>query len=259
MSSETVSDERLMIVLNRLGEDRNDEGDQRRVEMLVSEVRSILTELQSLRSKPVASEVEVKPLEWVKHPNVEAWRAETMLGSYKVFAVALPATWSFYGHAGELIERKSPDVTEAKAAAEADYRNRILSALEAATAPVVSEPVAWGWADKTGIRSTTLDKGEAERWADTRGTVIPLYASPQLQQKAVTEEWQPIETAPRDGREVVLWCGQPVCGRISTDHLDPERTPQGWTFDVTWPGMTEPTHWIPIPAEPFVEAAMKEA
>ncbi len=79
-----------------------------------------------------------------------------------------------------------------------------------------------------------------------------------LLSEEVEARWQPIETAPKDGTEVVLWCGQPVCGRISTDHLDPERTPQGWTMDVTWPGMIEPTHWMPLPSAPSIPSGRGE-
>lgn len=281
------------------------------------------------RSKPVASGVEVKPLEWVK---IFEWgrdlKADTILGGYTISIDGPGAGGSsnlWMAGADTDTFEVFDTLREAKAAAEADYRNRILSALlPKATAPVVSEPLEVEWVvneiaelgvkigdqfffcykgysltytnddggpfvmmegstepmhwrpvfkrefgecvhpinyvDPTKIGTVSLD--DSDNWVPlpaAKEINAPLIASPQPQLRAVTEEWQPIDTAPRDGREVVLWCGQPVCGRISNDYLDPERTPQGWTFDVTWPGMTEPTHWIPIPAEPFGEAAMKEA
>lgn len=50
------------------------------------------------------------------------------------------------------------------------------------------EPVAWGWADATGIRSTTLDKSQAAIWAGPNNTVVPLYLSPSVCEGKVTEE-----------------------------------------------------------------------
>lgn len=144
----------------------------------------------ALRSKPVAG-VEVKPLEWVKHPNVEAWRAETMLGSYKVFAVALPATWTFYGHAGELIESKSPDVAEAKAAAEADYRQRILSTLSLPA----QDPVAM---------IVRIDGEEEITWLEGGPTLGPgdyLYASPQPETVITEEMVKRVKKLPRSVME----------------------------------------------------------
>lgn len=57
----------------------------------------------------------------------------------------------------------------------------------------------------------------------------------------------PMDIAPQDKRDVLLYCGQWVCGRRSDDVKDPERLPSGYTTDCTWPGMTEPTAWLPLP------------
>lgn len=66
--------------------------------------------------------------------------------------------------------------------------------------------------------------------------------------------WQSMETAPTDGTEILLWCGHPVCGYFSTDREDPEVEGEGsFVLDANWPGMTEPTHWMPI--EPPTTAA----
>jgi hypothetical protein len=58
-------------------------------------------------------------------------------------------------------------------------------------------------------------------------------------------EWHPIESAPKDGREILLHVGQCVCGRWESDQ---------WWFDTDWPGMTKPTHWMPLPADPVTPA-----
>lgn len=59
-------------------------------------------------------------------------------------------------------------------------------------------------------------------------------------------EWQPIETAPKDGTLVDLW--HPIFGRISDAcwHRGVWNTARGDDF-------TEFTHWQPLPAPPNKE------
>ena len=61
--------------------------------------------------------------------------------------------------------------------------------------------------------------------------------------------WQPIETAPRDGSEILLW------------DKEFEACAVGYFFEpfaqwVAFPGCTEevnPTHWMPLPQPPEEE------
>jgi len=50
-------------------------------------------------------------------------------------------------------------------------------------------------------------------------------------------QWQPIETAPKDGKEILVWC--PVVG---------------YAVVRAWNGsgerLSEPTHWMPLPGPP---------
>ena len=66
-------------------------------------------------------------------------------------------------------------------------------------------------------------------------------------------EWQPIETAPKDGTPVLLWpfapqdfwagyAPQEVC--LGFNALD-----EGW-FNPEQRCAFEPTHWMPLPAPP---------
>jgi hypothetical protein len=70
-----------------------------------------------------------------------------------------------------------------------------------------------------------------------------------LHPQATEPAWRPIETAPKDGSEILLahpdgsmvvgwWCENGLHGRVS-----------GWSdgddFAMTWP-----SHWMPIPAAP---------
>ena len=79
-------------------------------------------------------------------------------------------------------------------------------------------------------------------------------------------DWQPIETAPRDGTEVLLWCAPHSDMEMDsifaaawvTDAGDEKRPystwiiPQaddkegGWADTLRW----MPTHWMPMPEPP---------
>lgn len=69
-------------------------------------------------------------------------------------------------------------------------------------------------------------------------------------------EWQPIETAPRDGRRVLLyWDGHVVCGNWDEDRYANRPRPY-WRHDmerifgIRALRATPPTHWRPLPAPP---------
>lgn len=60
---------------------------------------------------------------------------------------------------------------------------------------------------------------------------------------ALTPQWQPISTAPRDGTAIDLW--HPLLGRIAESRWD--------TYLERWTIICDPkvpTHWMPIPAPP---------
>ena len=69
-------------------------------------------------------------------------------------------------------------------------------------------------------------------------------------QSAQKLQWQPIETAPKDGTEIL------VCGPLrdgSGVYRDVTRWPNGWSGK--WPvaymhNSDEPTHWMPLPEPP---------
>jgi hypothetical protein len=64
-------------------------------------------------------------------------------------------------------------------------------------------------------------------------------------------EWQLIETAPKDGREILVWsegyvsCYLAICDK--TGWWTPDYKPQEWTELIN-----SPTHWMPLPAAPEV-------
>lgn len=57
-------------------------------------------------------------------------------------------------------------------------------------------------------------------------------------------DWQPIETAPKDGTSVLIYGGNPLGPLIA-------RSWGGsvWS-DGSFPGVTDPTHWQPLPEPP---------
>ena len=56
-------------------------------------------------------------------------------------------------------------------------------------------------------------------------------------------DWQPIETAPMDGTDVLVWCG----GTMFIACMEVGR----WFFDRTdYSVKPLPTHWMPLPAPP---------
>jgi len=62
-------------------------------------------------------------------------------------------------------------------------------------------------------------------------------------------EWQPIETAPKDGDSVLTWDGE----RVDMAHWSTFGDGPGcWVVDNTDVGI-KPTHWMPRP-EPPVQA-----
>lgn len=73
-------------------------------------------------------------------------------------------------------------------------------------------------------------------------------------------EWQPIETAPKDGTMVVLhWDWEPltVVGYFgASTNQPPGDDPERETWRVHWDeatldgGFDEPTHWMPLPSPP---------
>lgn len=104
--------------------------------MLCQEAAAEITHLRAALAEKMV--VKVKPLEWIKHPTAEIWRCDTMIGTYKVFGLGPTPSWDFDGLDDKGIPLTKTSVSTsadvAKAAAQADYERRILSAVEAVPA-----------------------------------------------------------------------------------------------------------------------------
>ncbi|KVE06478.1 hypothetical protein WI91_09155 [Burkholderia vietnamiensis] len=85
-----------------------------------------------------------------------------------------------------------------------------------------------------------------------------LAAHPgQPEPSAEVTHWQPIETAPKDGTEVVLLFADEVTLLGKTR---PRVRAAAWLVDWTIPYRRDnpPTHWMPLPAAPFDAARAGE-
>jgi hypothetical protein len=134
-------------------------------------------------SKPVAEAVKVKPqctikpLEWEEGaPGTYKQIAESPFGHYSVWEINGTACWSpWKSGSGAIVDG---GLVEAKAAAQADYEQRIMSALSTPPQPEAQgEPVAW-WI--VGSSAVTTDKDVTDRWrlGNPDSNVVRLYASP---------------------------------------------------------------------------------
>jgi hypothetical protein len=56
-------------------------------------------------------------------------------------------------------------------------------------------------------------------------------------------QWQPIEAAPRDGTEVLLWCGWVTIGKWEADY-------SLWYDENGINPIFQVTHWMPLPTPP---------
>lgn len=72
-----------------------------------------------------------------------------------------------------------------------------------------------------------------------------------------TSQWQPIETAPKDGREVILfWPYITQEGYVTAGHWQKTFAPgvdDYWYSSSVNSGATPPTHWQPLPPPPGEE------
>jgi hypothetical protein len=81
--------------------------------------------------------------------------------------------------------------------------------------------------------------------------------------------WQPIETAPKDGTEIDVWCGGEFPRRVTCASWREPTESEWWshggdtidTPDACWHDCfgplgkdNTPTHWMPLPAPPEVSA-----
>jgi hypothetical protein len=83
-----------------------------------------------------------------------------------------------------------------------------------------------------------------------------------IEELEAKQEWQPIETAPKDGTWILLYCSQQKVAISGMWHVEPDLfTPDvhepGWSDWVSdndyimWDSGYSPTHWMPLPEPPM--------
>jgi hypothetical protein len=193
--------------------------------------------------------VSVKPLEWKDLGFGFLVAQAPLFGNIRVehYGDEFTVSYSIPGYSNTFAEGEFFTVEKAKAAAEAEYERRILSAL---SQQPVTPPVAWVIpGDDNGNMHGFIDAMAWEEGEFTR----PLYASPQpVTKPAMGEGWMPIETAPKGKREDILifdrgvvrivWWGAAAYNRKTKEYE------LGWTNGATF-GFS-PSHWMPLPAPP---------
>jgi hypothetical protein len=89
---------------------------------------------------------------------------------------------------------------------------------------------------------------------DERGIVLEALARHREQARA--DAWRPIETAPKDGTEIVLWPAlrRPIDGVVPpTTGAWYTLSGEGLWYDLSvghHNGFWKPTHWMPLPPAP---------
>lgn len=207
-------------------------------------LKVMLTELLSLRSKPVAG-VEVKPLEW----RVPTDRPDEMEDSALLIADGIGGHYAI-SHPQKVGPKfllwwahdpfhwagfDTPE--EAKSAAEADYRNRILSTLSLPA----QEPIGWLSRGHGAVILFTVHAFMRDEWAGKGMEITPLYTSPQPE-PVITEEM--VAAAMREAWDEI--CSDTGCHPLDIEQLGRKRL------------QFTANHWARFTAM-YLTAALKEA
>ena len=187
---------------------------------------------------PFLQGVKVKALTWDHHDgNYPTWRAYGH--SFEFEAVIDKGRARMYGDFplrinGNMSKEKFDTLEAAKAAAQADYEARILSAIE----PAPSQ------------RAQALEEAAraAEAMDEIYDSKVGSYAAAAIRaisSQPVADGWLPIESAPNNKAILVHYDD----GNIELINADDNE--YSWiAYTVKEDFCTKPTHWRPLPASP---------
>lgn len=234
-----------------------------------------------------------------QQPDAQAYdaRAEVLLGRLEDMAHRKGALWERCQGKGwpnaesdeftKLRDTKLPDLRKkllalmaqqpAPQPVDADTIRRLWKGLHTGKIPAAPQPV-----DERGAllgRALRVIKGLIEVGAQrgVKPTDITLTIVADLEkhqgsaahsQAPQAREWQPIDTAPKDGTEVLAW--REDCGQFIALYTSPDSFPfteaeidlmeESWLFQKDWftqwpasqrlEGTEVPTHWMPLPTPP---------
>ncbi|WP_230946500.1 Lar family restriction alleviation protein [Burkholderia territorii] len=112
--------------------------------------------------------------------------------------------------------------------------------------------------------------GTSGKIFDTKEAAFAAWnrRAPTQQPSGEVTGWQPIETAPKDGRQILGWCSNYGArqthwhfygeGSIAKAEFDAGKGESGnWYWEEPlnhWVSSWKPTHWLPMPASPAIAA-----
>ena len=67
--------------------------------------------------------------------------------------------------------------------------------------------------------------------------------------------WQPIETAPKDGTGILVYCQKSLTVPVTGGYWDDHPACQCWIAGGYMQKVFPPTHWMPLPAPPLPDNA----
>lgn len=107
---------------------------------LVNDLWSALADMTRQRDEARAEglkAVKVKPLMWEAHPTAPIWRCDTIIGTYKVFAMGPFPSWDFDSATAPMdkLSKRAETPEAAKYAAQDHYNDRIINSLAEGAKP----------------------------------------------------------------------------------------------------------------------------
>ena len=169
---------------------------------------------------------------------------------------------------GHRCNRCDSEVDEGGRVAEA-LRTALQGLREAQAEPVAG--VHWYCLAATGTAMLCTDEEDARHEAAECDRLYPMHAPHRAVQLVpatppttdAPAQWQPIETAPKDGTHILLSDGERVSVGAWASDMDYGADYEGQLGVATWwavdlgPNNDRPTLWMPLPAAPTQEGAPK--
>lgn len=136
----------------------------------------------------------------------------------------------------------------------------------------IKEPIRMGTIFEGGLKTTESHLSESKvLWVHPSAKSIPVGSRLKIINIDPPNQypWQPIETAPKDGSEILVYgvrygevnnerkTGIGVAEYLSFNSAyceDRWRGVNSDQYEITW----QPTHWMPLPDEPLTKYATKE-
>ena len=246
--------------------------DERAVKAAIEAYRGHQTQETAIRSAltaalPLLQGVKVKALEWVE-PSKETngcWIAKCEIGTYSVvnengwYAVLDEHAWGTRGFEWASKDLSKDTRQTAFAAAQADYDARIQSAIELSGNPgqPAPSPRAQALEEVAQWHESEAEAYDAEEGGpDVTGRMlaqehrVSAIAIRALASQPLADGWLPIETAPKDGRAIVIL-------QEGEEYFDYEWFEGAWCMvfydqagHYVANRLTNPTHWRPLPSAP---------